>query len=265
VLTPAEVERRLYGAPLPDINRPPPLTCLSAGAAEARAILEKIGQANQPKEETEMPDMQTALLSAISHWDDEPNPPKPTKEKPVLQQVSTPQPAHQGLFKPTNNISRETFDYVKHHPLSTSKEISEALAARGFREGSVSSLLTQMARQGMLAKDETGPKVRYTAKQGEYTPIKSYSTIRNREAKKQAKKAGIAALKADTGAKTLGQQLRDKLEATNKEIEKARTVVAEPEPKAVLFINRTPQQILSQLNILQARALYDELKKVFGG
>jgi hypothetical protein len=32
----------------------------------------------------------------------------------------------------------------------------------------------------------------------------------------------------------------------------------------VMLTTQTPQQILSSLNILQARALYDELKKVFG-
>jgi len=37
-LTAAEVEKRLYGAPLPDLNKPAP----SAGALEAKEILNKL-------------------------------------------------------------------------------------------------------------------------------------------------------------------------------------------------------------------------------
>ena len=40
VLTAAEIERRLYGAPLPEINKLPP--ALSGGALEAKEIINKL-------------------------------------------------------------------------------------------------------------------------------------------------------------------------------------------------------------------------------
>lgn len=269
MLTPAEVERRLYGAPLPDINRPPPLTSISAGAAEARATLEKLMKANQPKEETEMPDMQTALLSAISNWDDEPNP-RPTTEKTMTQPAV--QPAEKKpLFIITNNISRETFNCVRDNPGCTYKQIEGVIKGKGLNVNSVSSLLSQMYKQGMIAKQGKGGKATYFPRLKEYVPIKATATLRNMAARQAAAANGIAALKPATKAKPLGEQLRDKLDKLpakyrEEAVESIERASAETrQPRMVMLTTQTPQQILSSLNILQARALYDELKKVFGG
>jgi hypothetical protein len=267
MLTPAEVERRLYGAPLPDINRPPPLTSISAGAAEARATLEKLMKANQPKEETEMPDMQTALLSAISNWDDEPNP-RPTTEKTMTQPAV--QPAEKKpLFTITNNISRETFNCVRDNPGCTYKQIEGVIKGKGLNVNSVSSLLSQMYKQGMIAKQGKGGKATYFPRLKEYVPIKATATLRNMAARQAAAANGIAALKPATKAKPLGEQLRDKLEEKRTSPlahgDDAAAYTQAKQSRMVLLTTQTPQQILSSLNILQARALYDELKKVFGG
>ena len=218
-----------------------------------------------------MPDIKTALLTAISKWDDEPTQPKqtkPTEEKPMLQ--TAPEAKKPTLFKPTNNISRETFNCVRDNPGCTYKQIEGVIKGKGLNVNSVSSLLSQMYKQGMIAKQGKGGKATYFPRLKEYVPIKATATLRNMAARQAAAANGIAALKPATKAKPLGEQLRDKLDKLpakyrEEAVESIERASAETrQPRMVMLTTQTPQQILSSLNILQARALYDELKKVFG-
>jgi len=228
VLTPAEVERRLYGAPLPDLNRPPPLTSLSAGAAEARATLSKLSSTPQQEKGTLiMPDLKSALQKAIESWE-----PAPTSQ-PKENTMNTPVKPY---FSVTNNVMRSTFDYVKQNPSTTSKAAIADLTSRGFKESSVSSILTQLVRSGQVRK--TGKS--YFAVVDAYMPIKAGIKTQKKAPKapirtEKPTQAGIAALQP--------------------------SVVEKP----MMPRTASTEEILSSLNILQARALYDELKKVFGG
>jgi hypothetical protein len=99
-------------------------------------------------------------------------------------------------------------------------------------------LLTQFTKQNQMVKDHNG---RYTVCVPNYTPLKSTRQFRAEgkrinkivNIKSKPKSAGIAALQVDTTPKAI--------------------------PKTDI------QSMLNGLNILQARALYDELKKIFGG
>jgi hypothetical protein len=175
-----------------------------------------------------MPDLKTALTTALSAWE---------KDDQQIQQEKKVK-ALPNIFKPTNNVTLETFNYVKNNPNKNSNEIRTALSARGFNEGSVGSLLTQFTKQGQFVKDSNA---RYSAIVSTYTPLKSTKKFRAEGKRKnkivtvksKSSNEGIAALQVDTTPKAV--------------------------PKTDV------QSLLRGLNILQARALYDELKKIFGG
>lgn len=143
-------------------------------------------------------------------------------------------------FKPTNNVSRETFNAVRDNPRLQYKDLVRMMGNRGFNESSIGSLLTQMYNAGMIAKDDNG---RYTALQAEYTPIKASKRGKPKKkkvavpgVKKKAEKAGIAALKTQDG-------------------------VVKETPAPASF---DPEQLLSTLSFAQVMALYKRIKTMVG-
>jgi len=171
-----------------------------------------------------MPDIKTALTTALSTWEQD--------DKRIQQEKQVPK----NIFTPTNNVSRETFNYVKNNPFRSSGEIRAALTARGFNAGSVGSLITQFLKQGQVSKDANG---RYNTIVPEYTPLKATKHFRA-EGKR-----------------------------VNKIVNKPKAVV-----KGQGIAALTPQStttpwdvdtVLDTMSIVQARTLYDALKKIFGG
>lgn len=209
-----------------------------------------------------MPDLKTALQTAIERAAQTLQPvPTPPKEIPddwddeggaqKIEEVSTnhaittkkeqTMPAH--LFQITNNVSRETFNYVRDNPGCTRRQAAEAMVARGFKPNSVDSLLGQMLKAGMLKGDaDTG----LFATQNEYTPIKAAV---NRTPK---------AVRSKPGPKS-----KVKVQAAPAP---APAVSAAPVGIAAVLPRKeawSPQAHLEGLSVLQAKAVYDELKKLF--
>lgn len=117
-----------------------------------------------------MPDIQTEMQKILQAWD-QPETTETTKETTV--------------FKPTNNVTQATFNFVRDNSGCARNDAIRILVAQGHKKSSVSSLIGQMLRQGHIYKDSDG-LLRPNAK--EYTPIKSSKTIAKREAKvKKAK------------------------------------------------------------------------------
>lgn len=134
------------------------------------------------------------------------------------------------LFAPTNNITRATFDLINRHPAAR-VEILGRLKADGYNGNSVSSLITQMLRQGMVVLGSDG-KLRTTVPK--YVPLKPW------------KYRAVA-------------QTKPKIVLRKKEArEEPQRPVSTPSP--VWSVD----DVLTQLNIRQARAVYDELHKIFG-
>lgn len=134
-------------------------------------------------------------------------------------------------FKPTNNVSRETFNYIRENPGLTRSQIGGLMEKKGFKKSSVISLATQFLKQGMIRSANGGLLVA----QPEYTPVKAPKP------KKPSK---------------------DVLPKPQKKVAK----VTAP-PPATLYISgintQSTQQLLASMSIVQAREVYDELKKVF--
>lgn len=135
-------------------------------------------------------------------------------------------------FKPTNNVTRETFNAVRDNPGRTRVEITTMLGVRGFNKASVSSLLGQMIKQGLLREIEG--HVYAVAK--EYTPIKAHSTLKSkaRVVTPKSDSKGIAALPAAATA-------------------------------PIIQTDWDAKTMIDHLSVRQARALYEELKKLFEG
>jgi hypothetical protein len=164
-------------------------------------------------------------------------------------------------FNVTNNVSRVTFDYIKNNPGSTRKEIITALEYQGFGGGSVSSLIAQMRRNKMI--HETNGL--HYADIDEYRPIKTLKAMKKIDEpapkRKYEKKAvtGIGALlKAKLDDMPMPSQAALDAAARAMEftdISRGRYVS--------LVRNQTPDDIIENLTVFQARELYVRLKEIF--
>ena len=199
VLTPAEIERRLYGAPLPEINRQAPAP--SGGALEAKEIINKLQNTN--RKGTVMPDLQSALKNAIETWEPTPTN-KPVQQQPKENQMQKPK------FEIKNNVTRVTFDYIKLHPGTTAAAASKDLVKQGYKESSVTALMAQFVRAGLAVRDG---KFGYRVLVDEYIPMKASQKYNKKSIKVQTKvkptkvervepkSDGIAALHPEATAK----------------------------------------------------------------
>lgn len=139
-----------------------------------------------------MPDIQTEMQKILQAWD-QPETTETTKETTV--------------FKPTNNVTQATFNFIRDNSGCARHDAIRLLVQKGHKKSSVSSLIGQMLRQGHIWKDSDG-LLRPNGK--EYTPIKSSKTIANRE--KKLKKPKTFKLKTskpsqealDAAAKAMG-------------------------------------------------------------
>lgn len=131
-------------------------------------------------------------------------------------------------FKTSNNVSRETFNYIKDNPGVTRTQVAKAMADRGFKKSSAFALSSQFARQGMVRRVDSGLFVT----QSDYTPVKSSKKI------KEAKVTKVTAQKVQAA------------------------IMEAPVPLAVSH-DTSVKTMLSRMSVLQAREMYDELKKIF--
>jgi len=126
-----------------------------------------------------MPDLHTEMQKILHAWE---------------QPETTEQPKETTVFKPTNNVTQATFNFVRDNSGCARNDAIRVLVQQGHKKSSVSSLIGQMLRQGHIYKDSDG-LLRPNGK--EYTPIKSSKTIAKREAKvKKAKSYKVITSKA---------------------------------------------------------------------
>ena len=173
-----------------------------------------------------MPDIASALQKALSDWE-----PTPTANNAPATPTDKP------YFTVTNNVTRVTFDYVRDNPGKTRKEVAIALEKQGFKPSSVTSLLGQMVKQGLFRESN---ELLYVTT-GEYTPLKSSKKMKAVAEKQQAPQRKVVTI--------------------------TRRAAPEAEPTPAPQINAAwdAETLLNNLSIKQARALYDELRKIFGG
>lgn len=171
-------------------------------------------------------------------------------------------------FNITNNISRTTFQYIKDNPGSTRKEIIQALEHQGFSSGSVSSLIAQMCRNKLAHETNS----LYYADADEYRPLKSLKAIKKLEAKAAPVevKPKRKYVKRDTTG--IGALLREKLESAPTPSSDALDAAAyamggqrrlDKPFLTKLVRSKSPESIIENMTVYQARELYEHLKQIF--
>ena len=175
-----------------------------------------------------MPDLQSELSKVITTWEEPEAPAAPPQR-----------------FQPTTNTSRATFEYVRDNPGIRRSVAVHRLVAMGYKQSSVSSLVGQFIRQGQIR--QTGEAL-FTL-HSEYTPLKASATIK--------RAAKVASKKEDYAARTA-----KRLET----LAKKRTVhEMKAEALAALPVDTfNPATYIDNLTLRQAKAVYDELKRIFG-
>lgn len=175
-----------------------------------------------------MPDLKTELSKVIDQWN-----------KPEEPATTQPTPALPSSLSVTNNVCRATYDFIHQNPGKTRKEIIDALTLSGYKPGSTTSLIGQMLKQEHIRESQGLLYANYT----EYRPLKSNAVfMRMQEAVGRTKAVAVK---------------RPKVKATE-------APAATPDS---VQINSAwdADTLLNNLSIKQARALYDELRKIFGG
>lgn len=194
-----------------------------------------------------MPDIKTAFEKALAQtateWaaDDVAHQQSQPQEKPMTISISA-----TDSFPINTNVSRTTFEYVRDNPGLTIEQVTAALAAQGLKEKSVSSLCYQMLKVRLVVADANG---KLTAVVQEYVPIQS--ALRKRKTK--TKNKSVAKPVVDVAP---APAPRKYVEITN-----TRTgEVINPRKE-----EWTVESVVGNLNVRQAMAVYDELRKIFGG
>jgi hypothetical protein len=186
-----------------------------------------------------MPDIQTALKSAIDAWE-----PTPTTT-PVGQQLKEKLMSKRPSFEIKNNVTRVTFDYVKLHPGTTAAAACKDLAKHGYKDSSVTALMAQFVRAGLAVRDNNHG---YRVVVDEYIPMKASQKY----TKKPASKAKPAP-KASTSAPQNSGIAAIQPEATAKRVTN------------ILVFGKSPEEVIKNMTVFQAKELYEYLKKIFGG
>ena len=172
-----------------------------------------------------MPDLKSELSKVLQAWD---APTQPTETATMTQIKAHP--------RVTTNTTRRTFEYIANHPGNSRATVIAALEREGISSNSTRSLLSTFVIHGNVRETNGALFVN----QREYKPI-ARSTV-PRKARK-ARKAPEAPVQDPTPVSVS---------------------VTSPLPPTARF-TATVQQLLDSLSIIQARELYDELRKIFGG
>jgi hypothetical protein len=151
-------------------------------------------------------------------------------------------------FQIGNNLNRTLFEQAQLYP-TTRKNLTARMVAMGFKAASVSSILGQMMRQGLLQADDEGV-LHLTV--GQYTPIKSAKMLRKMEAAKAKAKAKHKQIKVSVRNRTV------------EEVREERPVSSSPMPVAPPEGIPRVDALLRSLSILEAQELYAALKDIFG-
>ena len=217
-----------------------------------------------------MPDLQTALTTAIKHqvltttineWDKEEQQTmqaQPQAQPPIMQTQI--QINGNSKITLTGNLSKDIFVYIRDNPGCLRADVRKVFIEAGFKEASIGSLVSQMVRNKMVSINEVG---NLEAKRVYYKPLisgakrkemnKKLGIARDKPASKPAKpKAqGIAALAPEpTPSVDKGQEALDRVLA--KPVREARAVY-------------DALCLLRDLDVGDARYVYTELNKLFGG
>jgi hypothetical protein len=211
-----------------------------------------------------MPDLQTALTNAITkqvlsttinEWEEEEKQTMQTATQPPIMQTQT---QINGNTKTTvtytGNMSKDIFTFIKDTPGCLTEDVRKAFADVEYKVTSINSLITQMIRNKMVSRNEVG---NLEAIRVYYKPITGLSK------KKKLAKAIAKVKAAKTQAQGIAALAPEPTQDTAKGQEAIDKVLALPVREARAVYDALC--LLRDLNVGEARHLYTELQKLFGG
>lgn len=200
-------------------------------------------------------------------------------DKQDQQPETTSQPSQEKTMEKRVTATQKLINIIAANPGITSKAIYKLVEEnhQDIPLGNVSSTLTQLTGRYVLSREQSGEvvhgKVIYA-----YTVIPEEQGKALRDAADKKLKAAQARMEKARQVKAAKQAAREQLD---KMLEEAKienqprtglsdllpqgTVFPAPAPMPTIKSVWTAKEALEGLNILQARELYDELKKIFGG
>lgn len=210
---------------------------------------------------TVMPSLQEALHKAIqtaptpnipAEWDDEGS----TKVVEIsATPASAPAPAS------SVNASRTIFDIVRKHPGIERDECVVKAVALGVVRGSATSLVAQFVTADIFEYRQSALFAKVTEYESPSTAIRRLRLEAQEQAEAQ-RRAEITAKRLATLAENKRHK-QGKLEKPTTAVAVAVAPVAAP-PTPAVVATFDPAEIVEALTLRQARAVYDELKKIFG-
>lgn len=194
-----------------------------------------------------MPSLQDQLKSILPTWEEEQSKLEQTKQINQNPKATMEQVTKRHLFKPTNNASRETFNAVRDFPNQQPVFYADMLEKKGFKHNTVRSLIYQMTRQNQMKQAPDGG---LTTVANAYVPLKSSKIVAKT---KPIRAKNPAMVKSPTAPVQAG------IAALNK------TTPRKVTHSLLVNHNWDAQKEVDKLSVMQARALYDLLKTIFGG
>ncbi len=213
-----------------------------------------------------MPDLQTALTTAIkqqvlsttiNEWEEEEQQTMQAQTQPQAPIVQTKINGNSKLTL-TGNLSKDIFVYIRDNPGCLRADIRKVFIEAGFKEASIGSLVSQMVRNKMVSTNEVG---NLEAKRVYYKPL-----VSGTKRKEMNKKLGVARDKpkaAKPQAQGIAALAPEPTQDTDKGQEAIDKVLSLPVREARAVYDALC--ILRDLNVGEARHLYTELQKLFGG
>lgn len=216
-----------------------------------------------------MPDIKTALSTAleegkrkfltatITDWDEH--------EKEIRTQQPTQPQQEKAMFAATGHLSKDTFDFIKMHGGKfTGTQVEKEMEKLGYKAPSVGALITQFKRANTIARNaEDGTLI---AVAPEYTPISGKYRKQVKAERRAAITAKRLATLAKNKAKAAKQQAQPQTLSDTITVSATNGIAAlqaAPTALPVLPTLPTAESVLNNMSIVEARKLYDELKKLF--
>jgi len=178
-----------------------------------------------------MPDIKTALSSALQEWDNGKD--SITKEDKQMQ----PQPKYEG-FKITTNVGRRTFDLVKNNAGILPNQITAWAKQQGLNPDSAYAMAAKSVRDGYMVKDSKG---------GYHTIVPEY-----RSPKTKAKKAQETVVKKEPSKGIKALLAKPALDITP---------ILEPKREELFVL--TAQYVIENIKVGEAKLLHKELTRIF--
>lgn len=213
--------------------------------------------------------LKNAMTGATKQWfDDEPDTKTSTStlEKPIMQVQKDPTPAQTDSTPANGEIVRIIYQMLVTHPKSTCQELADRAREQGYRwHDSISGQLKQLYDRGVVVRvkmreEGSGAKAVYR-----YWPTAMTFDEANAKARQAKTVVGGGrasfSINKEKAIKETVQRLVPKKKPVPTVFQFEQEQAAQP--IQMLRVGVDPKRVVESLSVRDARAVYEELKKLF--